>query len=92
MTRMVTVEAAPEPRGWRCTVEVAEGGARSRHTVRVAAPDLERWGRPGEMPEQLVARAFDFLLAREPASQILRSFDLADVTRYFGEFDREIRS
>ncbi len=96
MTAMVTVEATPEARGWRCAVEVAEsggtGGTSSRHAVRVGAPDLERWGRPGETPEQLVGRAFEFLLAREPASQILRSFELADISRYFPEFEREIRS
>ena len=67
------------------------GKGQSRHTVRVRAEDLQRWGRPGETPERLVARAFDFLLDREPASSILRSFDLTDVERYFPEFDREIR-
>ena len=52
---------------------------------------MQRWGRSGETPELLVTRAFEFLLQREPASQILRSFDLADIQRYFPEFDREIR-
>jgi hypothetical protein len=97
MTRMLTVEAAPEARGWRCAVEVvqdevAQDEARSRHTVRVEASDLERWGRPGETPEQFVTRAFEFLLAREPASQILPSFAVTDIARYFPEFDQEIRS
>jgi hypothetical protein len=92
MTGMLTVEATPEVRGWRCVVEVAHDEARSRHTVRVEAPDLERWGRPGETPEQFVTRAFEFLLAREPASQILASFAVTDITRYFPDFDREIRS
>ena len=90
MTAMVTVEATPEAAGWRCVVEVGEGAARSRHEVRVHAADLGRWGRPGETPERLVARAFDFLLAREPAGSILRSFEMADIPRYFPEFDREI--
>jgi len=91
MTAMVTVEAAPEAAGWRCSVAVGEGAGATRHDVRVGEEDLRRWGRPGEAPEQLVARAFDFLLAREPASSILRSFDLAVISRYFPEFDREIR-
>ena len=89
---MVTVEVTPEVEGWRCAVEVAEGGAKSRHTVRLRAADLERWGRQGETADQLVARAFTFLLAREPASHILRSFDLRDISRYFPEFDTEIQS
>lgn len=88
---MLTVHAMPEAAGWRCSVEVGEGAMRSRHAVRVRASDLERWGRAGETPEQLVTRAFEFLLAREPAGSILGSFDVADIQRYFPEFDREIR-
>jgi hypothetical protein len=88
---MLTVEATPAEQGWECTVEVGEGEARSRHVVSVRPDDLDRWGRPGERPEQLVARAFEFLLAREPASQILRRFDVGDIRRYFPEFDQEMR-
>ena len=91
MTPMLTVEATPTGPGWECRVEVGEGMGRSRHVVRVQPADLERWGRPGERPEQLVTRAFEFLLAREPASQILQRFDVEVIQRYFPEFDREIR-
>ncbi len=72
-------------------MEVEEEAARSRHTVRVEPDDLERWGRPGETAEELVRRAFEFLLAREPASRILRGFAVADIERYFPDFDQEIR-
>ena len=89
---MVTVESAPTPQGWDCVVEIVDGEKRSRHNVRVAQEDLGRWGRPGEAgPERLVRRTFDFLLAREPAEQILKSFELRDVTRYFPEFEEEIK-
>lgn len=91
MTAMVSVAATPAAKGWECTVAVADGQATTRHTVRVGADALARWGRPDETPEQLVRRAFEFLLAREPASHILSRFDLADISRYFPEFDREIR-
>jgi hypothetical protein len=84
---MVIVEARPAGPGWECDVQV-DG---SRHAVRVHHDDLERWGRPGETPEALVVRAFAFLLEREPAGQILKSFEMADISRYFPEFDREIR-
>ncbi len=91
---MVRVESEPAPGGFECAVEIEDGGMLSRHTVRVSAADMARWSRAaqGETPEQLVTRAFEFLLARESAGQILRSFDLADITRYFPEFDREMRS
>ncbi|HZU15213.1 MAG TPA: hypothetical protein VFD01_01205 [Candidatus Dormibacteraeota bacterium] len=87
----MSVRARPAGRGWECTVEVEEGTTRSRHTVSVEPGDVERWGRPGETAEGLVRRAFEFLLAREPASQILRGFAVADIERYFPEFDQEIR-
>ncbi len=91
MTAMVTVAATAEGGDWRCSVEVVEDGGRSRHTVRLRSADLHRWGHPGETPDQFVARAFEFLLAREPAGQILGTFEVADITRYFPEFDREMR-
>jgi len=47
---------------------------------------------PDETVEQLVQRAFAFLLARESPRQILSRFDLSDVQHYyFPEFDDEIR-
>jgi hypothetical protein len=86
-SEMLTVEAKPAAEGWECAVDAAG----SLHTVRVRPGDLERWGRSGETAERLVTRAFEFLLQREPAGAILRSFELADIQRYFPEFDREIR-
>ena len=89
---MISVEAVPTHRGWECQVEVTEGGGSSRHQVRLSQDDLERWGQAAtETPESLVGRAFQFLLAREPAAQILKTFELADIQRYFPEFDEEIR-
>jgi len=88
---MVSVEAMPRENGWECTVEVADPRGATRHTVDVSARDLARWGRSDEEVAQLVQRAFDFLLARESPSQILRRFDLSIIQRYFPEFDEEIR-
>jgi hypothetical protein len=88
---VITVESATTHRGWDCDVEIIEGERRSRHNVRVSRDDLARWGGPGaEDPDALVKRAFEFLLRREPAEQILKSFALRDVTRYFPEFDEEM--
>ncbi len=92
MTAVVEVEATPYDDGWQCSVEVVEGLDRTHRLVRLGRDDLERWGRSGEGPEGLVRRSFQLLLAREPAGQILRSFDLPVIQRYFPEFDREIRT
>ena len=40
--------------------------------------------------EQLIEKSFEFLLAREPNTSILRSFDLSIISQYFPEFEREI--
>jgi hypothetical protein len=92
MSHVIRVEAAPTRLGWDCDVEVLEEEKASRHNVRVSEADLQRLGRPSETPEELVTRTFEFLLAREPAEQILKSFALSDVQRYHPEFEREISS
>ena len=38
----------------------------------------------------LIHQSFEFLLAREPNTRILRSFDLSVIARYFPEYEREI--
>jgi len=40
---------------------------------------------------ELVRRSFDFLLAREPATSILRRFSLEQIGDYFPEHPGEIR-
>lgn len=41
--------------------------------------------------EVLIEKSFEFLLAREPNTSILRSFDLSVIERYFPEYSREIK-
>jgi hypothetical protein len=41
--------------------------------------------------DDLVRASFGFLLEREPRESILRSFDLSAISRYFPEYEREIR-
>lgn len=89
---MVSVRSARRGDAWECTVDVDDPRGTTRHVVEVMDRDRERWGRPDEPVEQLVERAFEFLLAREAPSQILRRFALSDIQRYFPDFDEEIRS
>jgi len=90
MGPMVAVRCEQAAGGWRCQVEVDADGRRTEHTVKVAGTDLDRWGN-GRPVEELVRRSFEFLLEREPASSILREFDLAVIPRYFPEFDQRIK-
>ena len=91
---MVTVRAEPSGRGWTCQVTVEHAGEHTEHSVRVAQSDLERWGRGTELKdiEELVSRSFDFLLEREPATAILRTFELSVIPRYYPEYDRVFRN
>jgi hypothetical protein len=82
----VEVRCAAEGEGYRCDVTVSDGGSTSQHAVRVAASDLERWGK-GRSVDELVKDSFRFLLTREPKESILKAFDLSVIKRYFPDYD-----
>jgi len=62
--------------------------ATTTHRVRISRAERERYG-GGDVAE-LVRRSFEFLLAREPNTSILREFDLATIERYFPEYAVEV--
>lgn len=72
---------------------VDQGGRRTEHTVTVSPASLARWGKGSEKRdvEDLVRRSFEFLLEREPATSILRRFDLSVIESYFPEYDEVIQ-
>jgi hypothetical protein len=78
--------------GWECEVNVVEDGSQSQHRVSVGASDLDRLAPGSDEPTELVHRSFDFLLAREPKDSILRTFEITSISRYFPEYEREIRA
>jgi len=87
---MVTMKADPSGARWQCLVAVEEAGKQIGYSVTVTRNDLERWGH-GQQPKDiadLVMRSFEFLLEREPASSILKSFELSLIPRYFPEYNR----
>jgi hypothetical protein len=68
---------------------IVEDRETTTHRVRVSRADRERYG--GGDVADLVRRSFEFLLAREDNTSILREFDLSTIERYFPEYAREIR-
>jgi len=58
------------------------------HRVRLSRAERVRYG--GGDVADLVKRSFEFLLAREPNTSILREFDLSTIERYFPEYSGEI--
>jgi hypothetical protein len=77
--------------GWTCDVTVADDDSRSRHVVRVHRADLARLDPVDDDPSDLVRRSFVFLLGHEPKESILASFDLPLISRYFPDYEAEIR-
>lgn len=70
------------------SVKTAAG---TEHAVTVPAALRERLG-VAELDEiRLVRESFAFLLEREPATSILREFSLDVISRYFPEYEDEIR-
>jgi hypothetical protein len=74
--------------GWIASVTVNDTTA-TVHRVRISRAEHERYG--GGDVTALVRRSFEFLLAREANTQVLREFSLSDIERYFPEFPRAIR-
>jgi hypothetical protein len=74
----------------RFQVVVRDGDGETRHDVTASTPLVERLGSAYSSPEEFVRACFAFLLEREPKESILREFDVADIPRYFPEFEREI--
>jgi hypothetical protein len=72
---------------WLVTVEAKES---TQHRVRVTAADLARYA-PGHSAEELLKESFQFLLGHEPNTSILSSFDLPVISRYFPDFEQEIK-
>jgi hypothetical protein len=60
----------------------------TKHRVRISRAERKRYG--GEDVADLVRRSFEFMLARESNTSILREFDLSTIERYFPEYAREI--
>ena len=87
---MVTMHADPSGERWQCLVAVEAEGEHTGYSVTVTRNDLERWGRGKEPKDirELVIRSFEFLLEREPATAILKSFELSVIPRYFPEYNQ----
>jgi hypothetical protein len=76
----------------RFGIQVTEGDVTTSHEVHLEADVLDEVGVTEGGAERVVRETFAFLLEREPATSILRSFSLADVSRYFPEFRDELRT
>jgi hypothetical protein len=70
---------------------VIEAGSESTHQVTLVPKDCARLAGETVTPEKLIQKSFEFLLEREPKESILGRFDLSVISRYFPEYEREIK-
>ncbi len=62
------------------------------HMVTVQADYAQKLTNGRISNTELLKKSFEFLLQRESNTSILRSFDLSVISRYFPEFEREIKA
>jgi hypothetical protein len=62
----------------------------TKHIVKVTPEYAQKLTGGKFSTEQLLEKSFEFLLAREPNTSILRSFELSVISHYFPEYEREI--
>jgi hypothetical protein len=90
----IDARCEPAPDGWRCSVTVSDDRGSSSHHVTVSTDDASSLAAASDVRdvERLLYETFDFLLEREPKESIMRTFDLSVVSRYFPDYEHEIRS
>ncbi len=72
-------------------VRVIEARSQTAHQVTLDPKDHARLTGGAVDAQELIRKSFEFLLEREPKESILGRFDLAVISRYFPEFEREIK-
>jgi hypothetical protein len=90
---MATITIGVETEGpnhWAYQVQVQDGAAAYDYQVTLSWSDYDLWSHGRKAPQRVVRAAFEFLLAREPAGQILKRFDCSVIRRHFPEVDREL--
>ena len=87
----ITVTTAARENGWSFGVQIAETNGQTRHSVTLTQADFQQLTEGKQAtPEELVRKSFEFLLEREPKHLILRQFNLAEISRYFPEYAKDI--
>ena len=72
-------------------VRVIEGKSESPHRVTLAEEDYARLTGGKVSHEELIRRSFEFLLEHESKESILERFDLTVISRYFPQYESEIK-
>jgi hypothetical protein len=72
-------------------VRVVDEVSESFHQITLNPKDCAKLAGGAADPEELIRKSFHFLLEREPKESILARFDLSAISRYFPEYEQEIK-
>jgi len=90
---MAEIEIGEETDGqnqWAYPVRIFSNGQTHEYQVTLSWADYDLWSRGRVAPSEVVERAFEFLLQREPPTAIMGKFDCSVIRRYFPEVDEEL--
>ena len=86
------VKTTPKIDGWSFNVVVQEEGSQTSHRVSMSKLTYEKLTDGKVSPDQCVEKSFEFLLEREPKESILGAFDITVISKYFPEFEENIKA
>jgi len=72
-------------------VRVIESGSETSHQITLNLKDCQKLTGGTTEAERLIRNSFQFLLEREPKESILARFDLSTISRYFPDYEKEIK-
>ena len=72
-------------------VTVAEGDSSTKHRVTLDNEYYNKLTKGNITREELIKKSFEFLLRHESKESILSSFDLRVISRYFPQYENEIK-
>ena len=75
---------------WQFEVEVSENSMLNRYRVRVDKEFYEKFN-VDMSPEKFVEKSFEFLLERERPEEILKEFNLAQISDYFSNYETVLK-
>lgn len=91
MLKIAIKEKSEIKEGWKFIVELEEAGETMEYETLLFSADWLRLTGGTSDPSELVHKAFEFLVEREPKEAILRSFNITDIGKYFPDFEHEIK-
>jgi len=87
----ITVDQESKPGGWQFDVTVKDEQGSTEHTVKLSENYYQQLTNGAMQPEALIRETFQFLLDKEPKEQILSSFNLRQVQRYYSDYENSFR-